>query len=894
MDHCLFCWEVALLLHSLCYKDSGGHIHCNGHVWTEPAPVLLMGSDISIFCTSTKQRCSRGSFFFFVNDILSTASVNRINDTTVQLQLPNFRIPDCNVICKVACDGKSKDLVCGMTLLVGYPPDSPTNFTCVSHERSVRMACTWKTGKHTYIETNYTVHLESSQANEEQLFLANNNSTIAVNKLQEDTEYSVWIQAENALGTAKSDLLQFHLHDIVIPAAPSITRIESINNSASHTIVHWEKQTSIKNVYCELRYRATNRHAWKVVKGDDTSSSNALQKRCTLEPYTEYEFQAHCRHQFGRKYWSEWSASFKHTTPESEPLEMLDVWRFFGQAYTNGSQEIIVLIKPFAPEVARGRILEYRIFYGDQEHKRNSKICKTSELQCRIVVPQTVHTISVIAYNSQGSSKPAHLTVQHEYDSKIELLSPRNMQVISALQDGILVKWQSLERSVLWYIVEWVSEPCDKQEHDFSWKKVPKSHTSTYIQEHIKPGRPVNISLYAIYPNGTSKPCTDFGFSMEDKPIKGPTILQQRRVGNKVYIEWEDIPVCEQKGFITNYTIYLRNETDGSCKHYVVDSSKKQWKFENLNPGIIYAAYITASTATGEGPPGAEIEITLNPIVSASKNVKVLLAVGLAAPVLIFLLVLVSNGTICKRIKTIFLSWAPKWLLEDFPNVKNSTAITLLKAKNELVPLHSIPLVLNDDDPVITEVQEALLQEEQKSSNTEEDQKNVIGKNLDNSQNAFFVDSASIIDLPKQVDGYKPQISARNPMKSLAPESDGTLPEISDTMGNVACLENVFLRNDTSPLSLLWNIESGGNTVNFNETNLVLNNSEKEPAEPLSLTRAEKYIPLEYKWKAQFSVDTVQEQTLLPDELVGCFTPGHEESPDSKAYFTQEVWNVFQ
>nr|XP_033772932.1 interleukin-23 receptor-like isoform X8 [Geotrypetes seraphini] len=777
MDYCLFFWEVALVFHMLLYKNSEGLLTCNGHVWTEPAPVVQMGSNISIFCTSTKYtHCSQRAFVFFLNNEMYKGPLHCINDTTVQLQLHDVEIPIYTIICKVKPNGSNRELVCGMTISSGYPPDSPTNLTCVILENSFYMTCTWNRGKNTHIKTNYTVHLRSLQTNEEQLFLVKNNITIiAINELQDYTQYIVWIEAQNALGMATSDLLQFQLHEIVIPIAPIITKVESIDNSTSHPLIRWEKKTSIQNVHCEIRYKAAQLPTWSVIKGSEMLSINPLQLRNSLEPYTEYEFQAHCGQKSGKKYWSEWSASFKHTTPELAPSGMLDVWRFLGLTYTNGSHEVTVLIKPLSPEVARGIISKYEIFYEDHGYKTISKFCKTSELQCRIVVSQTVHTINVIAHNSQGTSKPAKLPVQLDYN--------RN-----------------------------------------------------------------------------------------DKPIKGPDIILQQVVGDKVYIEWEDIPVCTQRGFITNYTIYLRNNNDFYSK-YVVNVSKKQWIFENLSPGIDYAVYITASTAAGEGPQGTIRVITLD---RDGSDTTVLVGVVLIAPMLIFLFVLVSNERICKRIKIILLSWMPTWFFEDFPNMKNSTAITSLKARNECIPLRFIPPVSYDEDPVIMEVQEIVVQEEHNSRDTAKDH-----QSLDNSENTLFVDTPSA-DLPAQASGYKPQISA---IKNVAPFSDRTPHSISDAAEIMQSLENLWLKSDTSPLPSLWSYECGNNLCSF---------SERELTDPLSLTRAENYVPLEHKWGKQVSGDTVEEQTLLPDEMVVCLTSVNEESLDTKSYVTQGNWNLYQ
>jgi hypothetical protein len=43
---------------------------------------------------------------------------------------------------------------------VADPPDAPEEVACVIHEQSGNMTCTWGTGKPTYIDTTYVVHVK--------------------------------------------------------------------------------------------------------------------------------------------------------------------------------------------------------------------------------------------------------------------------------------------------------------------------------------------------------------------------------------------------------------------------------------------------------------------------------------------------------------------------------------------------------------------------------------------------------------------------------------------------------------------------------------------------------------------------------------------------------------
>ena len=49
-----------------------------------------------------------------------------------------------------------------------------------------------------------------------------------------------------------------------IPSASIISRAEDINTTVSKTVIHWNSQTSIEKVSCEMRYKATTNQTWNV------------------------------------------------------------------------------------------------------------------------------------------------------------------------------------------------------------------------------------------------------------------------------------------------------------------------------------------------------------------------------------------------------------------------------------------------------------------------------------------------------------------------------------------------------------------------------------------------------------------------------------------------------
>ncbi|XP_028902394.1 interleukin-23 receptor isoform X2 [Ornithorhynchus anatinus] len=268
------------------------------------------------------KNCQPRRFQFYKNSQLvrDRHRVTRINGTTVRLRYSSFREASASVLCTALCPGEPEEtLVCGDDISAGYPPDAPANLTCFIREYSSYMVCTWNCGKSTYLETKYTVHVKSLQTAEEQWYNPSEFLNISTNQLSGGPLYFIWVRAANALGVKTSAPQQVHLDEIVIPAAPIIINVENGNASVPKTFIYWKRQTSMDNVYCETRYKATTGQTWNV-EDLDARFPNGQRIGYDLEPKTKYEFQARCWRSVSQPAGDGsqgWSEPFFLTTPRT-------------------------------------------------------------------------------------------------------------------------------------------------------------------------------------------------------------------------------------------------------------------------------------------------------------------------------------------------------------------------------------------------------------------------------------------------------------------------------------------------------------------------------------------------------------------------------------------------
>uniref|UniRef100_A0A8C9QA93 Interleukin-23 receptor n=1 Tax=Spermophilus dauricus TaxID=99837 RepID=A0A8C9QA93_SPEDA len=308
--------QALLIYYFICLFSGITNIRCSGHLWVEPATVVKMGVNISIYCQAAIKNCQPRRLNFYKNGIKERSQITRINNTRAQLWYKNFLDPHASMYCTAECPGRVQEtLICGEDVFSGYPPDAPKEFTCVIYEYSGNMTCTWNTGKLTYIDTKYVVYLKSLETEEEQQYLATNCINISMDSLQAGRQYLVWVQAANALGVEESEPLQIHLDDIVIPSASIISRAETINATVAKTIIHWNSETTIEKVSCEMRHKATTNQTWNI-KEFDTNFTYVKKSEFYLEPNIKYVFQVRCQ-ATGKKYWQPWSSPFFYKTPET-------------------------------------------------------------------------------------------------------------------------------------------------------------------------------------------------------------------------------------------------------------------------------------------------------------------------------------------------------------------------------------------------------------------------------------------------------------------------------------------------------------------------------------------------------------------------------------------------
>ncbi|XP_040895464.1 interleukin-23 receptor isoform X2 [Toxotes jaculatrix] len=679
-----------------------------GYLTVEPAPPFLIGSNLTVYCHF--KNCEQELKMSLELNGKTVAPLKKVNCTTVMFHLHNVQTPQSIVRCKKK-SGQLSKIVSGLDLQGGLPPDKPENIVCETTRSSDFIDCSWESGQETHLSTTYNVsvsrenmtqiHFNQTQDSEE--------ITIPRGVLDKNTKYQLIVTAYNHFGASQSDPFILCVKDIVMPETPRIVWMEFGNGSIAATL-QWKTTESSVHLRPYIRLRTHNDY-WEV--REETELREGLLRVDNLRPLTEYEFQirtcnsttglTRARLNTGKSpSCSKWSPSVKGRSPGKGPTQQLHVWRMFSSNGTDGLRMLTVLWKPPRPEDYSGEVQHYKIFLANDPNLE--VICPAPWSLWSVPVSAQVQAVSISAVTSYGSSPRADVPLRHSgvCGPVLTKLAP------AASGSALLVSWSWPEtkhtsttgEDLLHYVVEWISVPAT----ELQWQKLAKNQNSTSITG-LAPGVRYNISLYAVTTRGVSAPSSVLIYSKEQKPVSSPNMSVLVHEARRLLIAWDELPVDQQRGFITNYTIYVQMlDSSKTALNVTVSGSGHRRIWLDCPDGAL-VLQIAASTSAGEGPRG--IRISSLPAAPAGGLVIVIVFI------ITFFIAIIANlmcwSCVRQRIKQKCISWGPDWLLENPPKLGNSTAIRLLEDGTEPSfsstqsdpPLSPITLIsLEDSDNV--------------------------------------------------------------------------------------------------------------------------------------------------------------------------------------------------
>ncbi|XP_014637129.1 PREDICTED: interleukin-6 receptor subunit beta isoform X2 [Ceratotherium simum simum] len=569
-------WIVQALLVFLTTDSIGGLLDPCGYINPE-SPVVQLGSNFTAVCV-LKEKCmdyfhvNANYIFWKTNHVtVPKEQYTVINRTASSVTFTNIPLLNSQLTCNIRTFGQIDQNVYGIRIISGLPPEKPKNLNCIVNEGK-KMMCQWAPGRETYLETNFTLKSEWATEKFDDCEAKRDTPTSCT------VDYSpvyfvnieVWVEAENALGKVTSDHINFDPIDKVKPNAPHNLSVNNSEELSSILKLTWIN-SNIKNFITlkyNIQYRTKDASTWSQIPPEDTASTRSSFTVQDLKPFTEYVFRIRCMKADGKGFWSDWSEEASGITYEDRPSKAPSFWYKIEPSRTHGHRSVQLIWKTLPPFEANGKILDYEVTVTRWKSRLQNYTVNGTELTVNLTNDRYIATLT--ARNLVGKSDASVLTIP-----ACDFQATHPVMDLKAFpKDNVLwVEWTATNGSVNKYILEWCvlsdTLPCIPD-----WQQEDGTVHRTYLRA----------------------------------PSKGPTVRTKKVGKNEAVLEWDQLPVDVQNGFIRNYTIFYRtiigNETAVN-----VDSSHTEYTLSSLTSDTLYMVRMAAYTDEG-GKDGPEFTFT--------------------------------------------------------------------------------------------------------------------------------------------------------------------------------------------------------------------------------------------------------------------------------------------
>uniref|UniRef100_A0A7N8WUD1 Cytokine receptor-like factor 1 n=1 Tax=Mastacembelus armatus TaxID=205130 RepID=A0A7N8WUD1_9TELE len=299
-------------------------------------PILRIGSSLTATCTLSPEFGLHASMLFWtLNGMrLSSSAYTVMSSDVLSVTLHNLNGSKQQSGDNLVCHGADGHVLGGSCLYVGMPPEKPVNLTCWSRNTK-DLRCRWSPGGvgETHIRTKYTLKYKLRWYGREKE--CENYSTgkqrytcYIPRNLALFTPYEIWVEANNQLGSATSDITTLDILDVVTTDAPANVQVSRVGDLDDQLTVRWTSPSELKDILFQakyqIRYRLEDSTEWKVAM-DDVGNQTSC-RLAGLRPGTVYFVQVRCNPVgiYGSRkagIWSDWSHPTAASTPSNERLQ---------------------------------------------------------------------------------------------------------------------------------------------------------------------------------------------------------------------------------------------------------------------------------------------------------------------------------------------------------------------------------------------------------------------------------------------------------------------------------------------------------------------------------------------------------------------------------------------
>ncbi|XP_073478961.1 interleukin-31 receptor subunit alpha isoform X1 [Aquarana catesbeiana] len=561
---------------------------------------VQLGTSATFFCKVNSSIYTSAHLSWTLNpNITAGVQDGCLSESVRFITIQNISAVSVEIICKIPASDSYKDLPLDKIFIkTGNPPETPHNISCIYfHIRN--LTCTWITGKKTRLPTIFTLSRITSLGKSVLCRTKKNFCTSFYLGDGEhlDGEYEVQVEAENNLGKAASPVIQVNTYILVKLDPPNSLRLKPFCSENPSLLLSWSRPVLAPddmNVNCTMRYKQLPSVHWgyhhNLYMGKEEEMSYNL---TGLKAFSDYTVSMRCIGNDGQIFWSNWSEDLTRRTLEKAPSHSVELWRVI----TNlNNARLVHLLWKEKSIVKQSGITQGFVVQWHPENSifaRQNKTTRQNEMV--LDLPNKAYMISVIYYNSAGSSPSATLRIPASEEKTQSLI--HNAQVFIK-NNTVAMIWNVTDMRIKTYMVEWgmdsILNPCS----NISFQQVENSLEWTGDKGIFEPYTRYRISVYPILEEKVEAPYISYFYVKEAAPLHGPNTTVVNLRETEATIKWDPIRQDDANGFITSFSV-VYNSLNGHESVATVSSDVYEYTLQSLKPKTLYTAYVVASTQAG-------------------------------------------------------------------------------------------------------------------------------------------------------------------------------------------------------------------------------------------------------------------------------------------------------
>lgn len=189
-----------------------------------------------------------------------------LNSTTIYLDVVNLtedRTFSCDCA-ETSANSDNRPDSCGLDISAGYPPDVPTNVSCIYKvaDRLSKVVCSWNRGRNTYLRNNATLCVRTFTHNASggsKLCNSSAEGSASVTVGSSVQLVSVWVHVTNPLGSAESPVINYTLSDIMMPCPPDLHEVDCSSRNCTIKVTQ-----RVPTLHLDINYKENNEEEWTV------------------------------------------------------------------------------------------------------------------------------------------------------------------------------------------------------------------------------------------------------------------------------------------------------------------------------------------------------------------------------------------------------------------------------------------------------------------------------------------------------------------------------------------------------------------------------------------------------------------------------------------------------